>query len=61
MAKTKVIQLSNVERQALEEEQRSGKSDAFREGCQMILLKSEKRPSSEIARFLGCHKMTVGE
>jgi transposase len=27
----------------------------------MILLKSEKRPSSEIARFLGCHKITVNQ
>jgi len=27
----------------------------------MILLKSEKRPSREIARFLGCHKITVNE
>ena len=27
----------------------------------MILLKSEKRTSSEIARLLGCHKITVNE
>lgn len=27
----------------------------------MILLKSEKRTSREIARLLGCHKITVGE
>jgi transposase len=61
MGKTKIIQLSDKQRQALEEGYRSGKSHAFRERCQMILLKSEKRTGSEIARFLGCHKITVGE
>ena len=61
MGKTKVIQLSDVQRQALEDGYRSGKSHAFRERCQMILLKSEKRTSAEIARFLDCHKITVHE
>jgi len=61
MGKTKVIQLSDEQRQELEDGYRSGKSHAFRECCRMILLKSENRTSSEIARFLGCHKMTVGE
>ena len=61
MGKTKVIQLSEVQRLELEEGHRNGKSHAFRERCQIILLKSEKRANSAIARFLGCHKMTVGE
>ena len=61
MGKTKVIQLSQVQRLELEEGHRTGKSHAFRERCQIILLKSEKRANSAIARFLGCHKMTVGE
>ncbi len=61
MGKTKVIQLSDVQRQALEDGYRSGKSHAFRERCQMILLKSEKRTSAEIACFLDCHKITVHE
>jgi transposase len=61
MGKTKVIQLSDVQRQAVEDGYRNGKSHAFRERCQMILLKSEKRTSSEIARFLDCHKITVHE
>ncbi len=59
MGKTKVIQLSNAQRQELIDGHRSGKSHAFRQCCQMILLKSEKRTSAEIARFLGCHKITV--
>ena len=61
MGKTKVIQLSDRQRQALEDGYRNGRSHAFRERCQMILLKSENRTSSEIARFLGCHKITVHE
>jgi len=59
MGKTKVIQLSDAQRQELTDGHRSGKSHAFRERCQMILLKSEKRTSAEIARFLECHKITV--
>ncbi len=61
MGKTKVIQLSDTQRQELEAGRRTGISHAFRERCQMILLKSENRTSSEIARFLGCHKITVHE
>ncbi len=61
MGKTKVIQLSKEQRQELQDGYRSGASHAFRERCQIILLKSEKRTSSEIARFFDCHKITVGE
>ena len=61
MGKTKVIQLSEKQHQELSDGYRSGQSHAFRMRCQMILLKCEKRPNSEIARFLGCHKITVGE
>jgi transposase len=61
MGKTKIIQLSDEQRQELEAGYRTSTSHTFRERCQMILLKSEKRSSSEIARFLDCHKMTVGE
>jgi len=61
MGKTKVIQLSDEQRQELTDGHQRGKSHAFRERCQMILLKSEKRTSREIARLLGCHKITVGE
>ena len=61
MGKTKIVQLSDAQRQELEDGRRTGTSHAFRERCQMILLKSENRTSSEIARFLGCHKITVHE
>lgn len=61
MGKTKIVQLSDEQRQELEAGRRTGKSHAFRERCQMILLKSEKRPSREVADFLGCHKITVNQ
>ncbi len=61
MGKTKIVQLSDEQREELKEGRRNGKSHAFRERCQMILLKSEKRPSHEIAHFLGCHKITVNQ
>lgn len=61
MGKTKIIQLNDSQRQALEDGYRNGRSHAFRERCQMILLKSEKRTSAEIASFLDCHKITVHE
>ena len=61
MGKTKVIQLSDSQRQALEDGYRNGKSHAFRERCQMILLKSGNRTSAEIARFFKCHRITVHE
>lgn len=61
MGKTKVIQLSDEQRQELQDGYRSGESHVFRERCQMILLKSESRTSREIAGFLDCHKITVNE
>jgi len=61
MGKTKVIQLSEEQRQELTGGYRSGTSHAFRMRCQMILLKSENRTSREIALFLDCHKITVNE
>lgn len=61
MGKTKIILLNDSQQQALEDGYRNGKSHAFRERCQMILLKSEKRTSAEIASFLDCHKITVHE
>lgn len=61
MGKTKIVRLSDEKRQELENGHHNGTSHAFRERCQMILLKSEKRTSAEIARFLGCHQITVND
>jgi len=59
MGKTKVIQLIAEQRAELEKGYRTGKSHCFRTRCQMILLKSEKRTSVEIAEVLGCCEMVV--
>ncbi len=59
MGKTKIVELNEEQRAELEKGYKNGKSHAFLERCQMILLKSENRTSSEIARFFDCHKITV--
>lgn len=59
MGKTKVIELTKEKRQELENGYRTGRTHSFRERCQMILLKSEKRTSLEIVSILGGCEMTV--
>lgn len=59
MGKTKVIELSKEQREELEKGYRMGKTHSFRQRCQMILLKSEKRTSQEVVNILGSCEMTV--
>ncbi len=59
MGKTKVIELTKQQREALENGYRNGKTHSFRQRCQMVLLKSEKRTSSEVVAILGGCEMTV--
>jgi transposase len=59
MGKTKVIELNDEQRSELEKGYRTGKSHTFRLRCQMVLLKSEKRTSVEVAEVLGCCEMAV--
>jgi transposase len=59
MGKTKVIELNLEQRAALEKGYRTGSSHAFRTRCRMILLKSEKRSSAEVADALGCCEIVV--
>ena|ERR1051326_1744112 len=59
MGKTKVVELSTEQRAALEKGYRKGTSHAFRMRCQMVLLKSEKRSSLEVADVLGCCEIVV--
>jgi transposase len=59
MGKTKVIELAAEPRAELENGYRTSKSHCFRTRCQMILLKSEKRTSEEVAAVLGCCEMVV--
>lgn len=51
--------MSLEQRAALEKGYRTGASHAFRTRCQMVLLKSERRSSVEVADVLGCCEIVV--
>lgn len=53
MGKTKIIELTDEQRTALESGYRTGTTHAFRQRCQMILLKTEKRTAAQITAILG--------
>lgn len=59
MPKITVIELSAAQRAALESGHRNGASCAFRRRCQMILLKSQGRTSSQVAEIVGVCEMSV--
>ena len=59
MGKTKVVELTAEQRAELEKSYRTGKSHCFRLRCQMILLKSERRTSTQVGAILGCCEMVV--
>lgn len=59
MAKIKGVELSAIQRIALEKGQRDGKTYSYRKRCQMILLKSENRTSKEVAKEIGCCEVVV--
>jgi transposase len=55
----KQLKLSKEQRSGLETGYREGKSHAYRQRCQMMLLKSEGRSSADIAKILGCCEVAV--
>ena len=55
----KQLLLSEKQGRELERGYREGKSHALRQGCQMMLLKTEKRSSAEVAEILGCWEGVV--
>ncbi len=59
MSNIKIIKLTPDQRAELEKGYRNGPSHAFRVRCQMVLLKSEKRSSLEVAGIVGCCEMAV--
>jgi len=59
MAKIKAIELTEDERAALEKGRKHGPSHAFRQRCQIILLKSQWLTSLEVARQVGCCEVVV--
>lgn len=60
MGKIRKIDLSDTCREELERGFRSGESHAFRQRCQVILLKSEGRTAEEVAGILKIHPVVVG-
>ena len=59
MPKVTVIELDAAARRALQQGYEQGHSPAFRKRCQMILLKSQGRTSSEIGQIVGSCEMSV--
>ena len=59
MPKVTVIELDCAARLALQRGYEQGHSAAFRKRCQMILLKSQGRTSSEIGQIVGSCEMSV--
>lgn len=56
MGRIKQVDLNDEQQTALEAGYQAGQGHAFRRRCQMILLKSQGRTSSEIAGIVGgCH------
>lgn len=62
MSRIKTLELTAEQRHALETGYREDQNHAFRQRCQLILLKSdtnEPRTSLEVAQILGCCEMVV--
>ncbi len=59
MAKIKAIELSEEQRAALEKGWHHGPSHAFRQRCQMILLKAQWLTSQQVADQVGCCEVVV--
>jgi len=59
MGAIKQLELSKEQRRELEQGYGTGKSHAYRQRCQMMLLKSEARSSEDIADILGCCEVDV--
>jgi len=59
LGKRRTIELSPADRVALEQAFRTSPSHAFRQRCQLVLLKSEGRTSKEVAAILKQHYVSV--
>lgn len=59
MGKRRTIDLNSIDRQDLEDAFRTGRSHAFRQRCQIVLLKSEGRSSKEVASIVKQHYVSV--
>lgn len=59
MGRIKGVALSDEQRRELEHEYRTGKTHSYRQRCQGVLLKGERRSSAAVAEQLGCNEVTV--
>lgn len=59
MGRSIKIVLDETARAELENGYRNGLTHSFREHCQMVLLKAEKRRSKDVAAILGCCQKSV--
>ncbi len=59
MPKTIVITLTAQERAALEKAAKYGSTPSLRLRCQAVLLKTQKRPSADVAHQLGCCEVAL--
>jgi len=59
MGKIRTIDLSSAAREELEQGYRLDERHAFRQRCQLVLLKSEGRTSEQVSQLLKMHPVTV--
>lgn len=59
MGKTRIVILTDDQRQVLEKGYQNGNAHAFRKRCHIVLLKSEKRSSEEVSKILKMSEPSV--
>lgn len=59
MGKIRTIELTIEQQKALQEGYQLGKTHAFRQRCQLVLLKSEGRTSKEVSRIIKINEISV--
>ncbi len=59
MGRTIHINLTDEQRAELEDGYRQGATHGFRQRCQMVLLKADKRTSADVAKIVGVCPQTV--
>lgn len=59
MGKTRIVILTDEQRQVLGKGYQNGNSHAFRKRCHIVLLKSEKRSSEEVSKILKMSEPSV--
>lgn len=61
MGKTRTVELSIEEKQALESGYQTVKSHAFRKRCQLVLLKSQGRTSKDVGQIVEMNQVSVNK